>query len=156
MNQNFPVCIFAKPQYNNILYLIPTRFIGSFYAHATNKLNFVFTFQGMYPSERGVNRRGLLTEDNDALASELCVKVNSLRELSLHLGEEVRDQNAFLDGSMADMFARSEGLLRGAMRRVGLIRQGERGLGGACSLYCQLLAFALLFFLLCWVLLKFA
>lgn len=101
-------------------------------------------------------RSGILADDNDALANELCVKVNSLRELSLNLGEEVRTQNTFLDDQMSGLLARSEGMLRAAMRRVGLIRRSEGGLGGVCGLYCQLLAFALFFFLLCWLLLKFA
>ena len=100
------------------------------------------------------HRRGILTEDNDALANELCVKVDLLRELSKNIGEEVREQNAFLDGSFSDMFARSEGMLRAALRRVGLIRR-DQGVC-ACGLYCQLILFAFFFFFLCWLLLKFA
>lgn len=102
----------------------------------------------------GSHRRGVLTDDNDALAGELCVKVDLLRELSKSIGDEVREQNAFLDGSLSDMLARSEGMLRSALRRVGLIRR-EHGFC-ACGLYCQLFLFALLFFFLCWLLLKFA
>ncbi|VDK32611.1 unnamed protein product [Taenia asiatica] len=100
------------------------------------------------------HRRGVLTNDNDALAGELCVKVDLLRELSKSIGDEVREQNAFLDGSLSDMFARSEGMLLSALRRVGLIRR-EQGFC-SCGLYCQIFLFALLFFFLCWLLLKFA
>ena len=113
----------------------------------------------MHPSNRqwdnlDSRRRGVLTEDNEALAGELCVKVDLLRELSKNIGEEVREQNAFLDGSLSDMFARSEGMLRSALRRVGAIRR-DQGVC-ACGLYCQLILFAFFFFFLCWLLLKFA
>ncbi|KAM7538935.1 hypothetical protein Aperf_G00000057710 [Anoplocephala perfoliata] len=99
-------------------------------------------------------RRGDLAGDNEALANELCVKVDLLRELSKNIGEEVKEQNAFLDGSLSDMFVRSENMLRKAFHRVGIIRR-DQGFCG-CSLYCQLFLFAFLFFFLCWLILKFA
>ncbi|VDD78557.1 unnamed protein product [Mesocestoides corti] len=121
-------------------------------AYTTNR-NWDHSVGAFAPSDKS-HRRGILTEDNDALASELCIKVDMLRELSTNIGAEVRQQNAFLDGTLSDMFARSEGMLRSAMRKVGLIKRSEGF--GACSLYCQLLLFAFLFFFLCWILLKFA
>ncbi|VDN97803.1 unnamed protein product [Rodentolepis nana] len=105
----------------------------------------------MYPPNRTWNngnshRRGVLTEDNEALASELCVKVDLLKELSKNIGQEVREQNGFLDGSLSDMLTRSENGIRRALTRVGIIKrdQGYCGLG----LYCQLFLFAFLFFFL--------
>ncbi|VUZ48054.1 unnamed protein product [Hymenolepis diminuta] len=107
----------------------------------------------MHPPNRswdnnGSHRRWILAADNEALASELCVKVDLLKELSKNIGQEVRDQNNFLDGTLSDMFTRSENMLRKALNRVGIIKrdQGYCGL----SLYCQL------FFFLCWILLKFS
>ncbi|KAM3187315.1 hypothetical protein ACTXT7_002554 [Hymenolepis weldensis] len=108
----------------------------------------------MHPPNRswdnnGSHRRGVLAADNEALASELCVKVDLLRELSKNIGQEVRDQNNFLDGTLSDMFTRSENMLRKALKRVGIIKrdQGYCGLG----LYCQLFLFAFFFFFLCWI-----
>lgn len=113
----------------------------------------------MHPPNRswdnnGSHRRGILAADNEALASELCVKVDLLKELSKNIGQEVRDQNNFLDGTLSDMFTRSENMLRKALTRVGIIKrdQGYCGLG----LYCQLFLFAFFFFFLCWILLKFS
>ncbi|VDL52466.1 unnamed protein product [Hymenolepis diminuta] len=77
----------------------------------------------MHPPNRswdnnGSHRRGILAADNEALASELCVKVDLLKELSKNIGQEVRDQNNFLDGTLSDMFTRSENMLRKALNRA--------------------------------------
>uniref|UniRef100_A0A5K3G566 t-SNARE coiled-coil homology domain-containing protein n=1 Tax=Mesocestoides corti TaxID=53468 RepID=A0A5K3G566_MESCO len=85
-------------------------------AYTTNR-NWDHSVGAFAPSDKS-HRRGILTEDNDALASELCIKVDMLRELSTNIGAEVRQQNAFLDGTLSDMFARSEGMLRSAMRKA--------------------------------------
>lgn len=102
----------------------------------------------------GSHRRGVLAEDNEALASELCVKVDLLRELSKNIGEEVKEQNAFLDGTLSDMFLRSENMLRKSLQRVGIIRR-DQGFCG-CGLYCLLFLFAFMFFFSCWLMSKLA
>ncbi|BHF80569.1 protein transport protein bet1 [Sparganum proliferum] len=93
-----------------------------------------------------------LLDTNDKLADELRAKVSNLRALSISIGDEVREHNAFLSG-MSEAFERSEGMLKAALRRVGIIRRTE---GSGFGLYCQLFLFVFLFFFLCWLLLKFA
>ncbi|VDL97065.1 unnamed protein product [Schistocephalus solidus] len=93
-----------------------------------------------------------LLDTNDKLADELRAKVSNLRALSISIGDEVREHNAFLSG-MNDAFERSEGMLKAALRRVGIIRRTE---GSGFGLYCQLFLFVFIFFCLCWLLLKFA
>ncbi|KAL5971686.1 hypothetical protein TSMEX_000608 [Taenia solium] len=94
------------------------------------------------------HRRGVLTNDNDALAGELCVKVDLLRELSKSIGDEVREQNAFLDGSLSDVFARSEGMLLSALRRTDSPPQQQEGQEANGARALKLLLPFLLFILL--------
>ncbi|VEL35869.1 unnamed protein product [Protopolystoma xenopodis] len=89
--------------------------------------------------------------ENLQLEADLQAKVASLRSLSLHIGDEVREQNIFL-GSMTDAFERSEGLLRSTMSRLGGLRR--HGALLSTGLYCYIILFVLFFFLVCWVLIK--
>ncbi|CAH8509375.1 unnamed protein product [Dicrocoelium dendriticum] len=91
-----------------------------------------------------------LEDAHEQLSQELTQKVSNLRSLSIRIGDELREQNSLLSG-MAGAFDRSEGILRSTMSRVlGLGKHGS-----SAGLYCYLLCFAVLFFFICWLMLRF-
>lgn len=89
-----------------------------------------------------------MESENDALVNGLGSKVSQLKELSIMIGADVREQNKLLsdiDGSMDS----AGGLLGGTMKRLGLLSKGD----GGCTLV-YLAAFVFFVFVVLWRLTK--
>lgn len=78
-------------------------------------------------------------------------KVNNLRSLSIRIGDELREQNTFLDG-MTNKFDHSNDFLHSTMRR--LSKLGNRH-GSSAGFWCYLFCFTCMFFAICWFLIWF-
>ncbi|KAL0590128.1 hypothetical protein ABG067_001768 [Albugo candida] len=71
----------------------------------------------------------LLEEQNDEQIGHLSLQINQLKQLSQSIHSEVLDQNRYLDGMGKD-FDRTEGLLGGTMRKLGIMMdQGGMTIG---------------------------
>lgn len=90
----------------------------------------------------------MLETENDRLSDELKDKVSALKFLSIDIGQEVRDQNKFLN-DMDNDFDSSGNILRSTMNRVVAL-----GKAGHNRFIIYLLLFALFVFFICWLILK--
>ena len=82
--------------------------------------------------------------ENDALVNGLAGKVSQLKELSIQIGADVRDQNHLLN-NIDNSFDVTGNLLGGTMKKLGLLSKG----GGNCHMV-YLAAFVFFVFLLLW------
>ena len=87
---------------------------------------------GMSASEMNAN---IMEQQNNDRIDELSEQVARLKGLTIDIGNEVTQQNSFLDG-MQDGFANTGDLLAGSLRRIGSML--ERG--GAKHM-CYMVAF---------------
>mmetsp|Transcript_1845 Transcript_1845/g.1756 ORF Transcript_1845/g.1756 Transcript_1845/m.1756 type:complete len:147 (-) Transcript_1845:270-710(-) len=87
---------------------------------------------GMSASEMNAN---IMEEQNNDRIDELSEQVARLKGLTINIGNEVREQNSFLD-NMQDGFANTGDLLAGSLRRIGSMLES----GGAKHM-CYMVAF---------------
>lgn len=90
-----------------------------------------------------------LEEENERLAGELKDKVEALKHLSIHIGDEVKYQDKLLRGLDDDM-DRTGGFLSNTMNRV--IRLGK---GGHNKQMLYMFLFAMFVFFVLYITLKF-
>ena len=96
------------------------------------------SYGGGYGGETASQRRYMGEED---LEESLKYKTTRLKEITISLGEEIRQSNKFLDGLDKD-FEKSRGFMESTMLRVTrLIKTG-----GNCKIYFTLMLFALFVF----------
>uniref|UniRef100_A0A7E4V355 t-SNARE coiled-coil homology domain-containing protein n=1 Tax=Panagrellus redivivus TaxID=6233 RepID=A0A7E4V355_PANRE len=82
-----------------------------------------------------------LENQNDNLLDGLRDKVNTLKRVTINIGDDVREQNRLL-GSMESDFDASRGLLDGAMKRLGIVQRT-----GGKNVLCYLVLFSFFVFL---------
>ncbi|PAA66482.1 hypothetical protein BOX15_Mlig002568g2 [Macrostomum lignano] len=87
-------------------------------------------------------------QENDNLTNQLRSKVSELKHLSINIGTEIRDQNGML-GNMQSDFDKSEAVLRASMAKLVHI---SKTVWSSNKLLVNLLLFALLVFLIIWLL----
>lgn len=85
--------------------------------------------------ESGDTNAGILEQQNNERINELSDQVARLKGLTVDIGNEVRDQNSFLDG-MSDGFANTRDLLQDSLMRIGTMLES----GGAKHM-CYMVAF---------------
>jgi len=86
--------------------------------------------------------------ENERLADDLKNKISSLKSLTIDIGNEVRYQDRILNDLDDDM-SRTGGFMHNTIGRVMRLNKGKRGTT------CYMLLFALLVFLILYVVLKF-
>ncbi|KAH9500540.1 protein transport protein bet1 [Bulinus truncatus] len=91
----------------------------------------------------------MLEEENDHIENELKGKVKALKSLTIDIGNEVREQNKWLQ-QMDDDMESSGGLLSKTMGRLKSITNA-----GHWKLWLYILAFVFFVFFLCWVIIRF-
>jgi blocked-early-in-transport protein 1 len=88
----------------------------------------------------------MIEEQNNALVDDLANKVASLKELSINIGEHVREDNRFLSEMDRDM-GRTTGMLDGTIGKIGNMMKN-----GGSQHMCYLASFIVfVFFVLYWV-----
>ncbi|CZT19096.1 related to ER-Golgi SNARE complex subunit BET1 protein [Ramularia collo-cygni] len=93
------------------------------------------TFRAATPNRRGQYSDAVLSElesQNDDQAGEMSKKVKMLKELTMAIGDEIRDSTAFTE-KMNDQFENTRNRLRGTMNRVALWDGFERIRLSECS-----------------------
>ncbi|XP_016398358.1 BET1 homolog isoform X2 [Sinocyclocheilus rhinocerous] len=102
--------------------------------------------EGGPPGNYVASGHSLYEEENENLREGLRTKVNSLKHLSIDIGNEVKYQNKML-GEMDSDFDSTGGLLGATIGRLKLISRGSQ-----TKVYCYMLLFALfVFIVLYWV-----
>ena len=89
-----------------------------------------------------------MESENDALVNGLGSKVSQLKELSIQIGADVREQNHLL-GDLDNSFDNTGGLLGGTMKRLGALSKN----GGDCAMV-YLAVFVFFVFVMLWRLTK--
>ena len=94
--------------------------------------------------------RNTIEDENSRMTEELAGRVRRLKDLTIEIGDEVKQQKGLLE-QLSEGFFRSSGLLGGNMTRLNKIANSP----GSCRtiLYTVLFAFCVFFF--CWILYKF-
>lgn len=77
----------------------------------------------------------ILEQQNNERIYELSQQVSRLKGLTIDIGNEVREQNSFLD-NMGDGFMNTRDLLQGSMRRIGTMLET-----GGSKHMCYMVAF---------------
>ena len=85
-----------------------------------------------------------MESENDALVNGLASKVSELKQLSIAIGSDVREQNNMLN-DLDSSFDKTGGLLGSTMKRLGLVSKS----GGNCTM-TYLAVFVFVVFLLLW------
>ncbi|XP_016314983.1 BET1 homolog [Sinocyclocheilus anshuiensis] len=102
--------------------------------------------EGRPPGNSVASGYSLYEEENENLQEGLRTKVNSLKHLSIDIGNELNYQNKML-GEMDSDFDSTGGLLGATIGRLKLISRGSQ-----TKVYCYMLLFALfVFIVLYWV-----
>lgn len=107
---------------------------------------------GSYDPERGGGsdaNANILEQQNNERINLLSEQVSRLKGLTIDIGNEVRDQNSFLD-TMGDGFSNTRDLLQGSLVRITTML--ERG--GAKHM-CYLVAFCVFVMVFLWWLMSF-
>jgi len=68
----------------------------------------------------GQQSQSMLERQNDEGLNVLADQVSALKQITIDIGDEVREQNKMLDGMDSD-FGRADGLLKGTMKKLGEI-----------------------------------
>ncbi|XP_064634813.1 BET1 homolog [Lineus longissimus] len=103
--------------------------------------------EASYAAANGNNQ--MVEDENERLEENLQFKVKALKSLSIDIGTEVKYQNKMLK-DMDEDFDNSGGILKATMGRLGAIARS-----GGNRFIWSLLLFALLVFLVCWLIIKF-
>ncbi|XP_055900839.1 BET1 homolog [Biomphalaria glabrata] len=91
----------------------------------------------------------MLEEENEQIENELKGKVKALKSLTIDIGNEVREQNKYLQ-QMDDNMESSGGLLTKTMGRLKSITNA-----GHWKLWVYMLLFVFFVFFMCWVIIRF-
>jgi blocked early in transport 1 len=78
---------------------------------------------GGYANDTNAN---IMEQQNNERISELSEQVARLKGLTIDIGNEVREQNALLDG-LSDGFGNANDLLQNSLRRIGTMLQTTGG-----------------------------
>lgn len=100
------------------------------------------------PRPRGLTESEMIEAENDQRVDKLRGHVGQMRHLALDIGNEVRDQNALLDG-MSGSFDKAGHSIRNT---ITLVRRLASNAGGGHM--CILFIFAFIFFVLIYFLLR--
>jgi len=101
-----------------------------------------------YGGQYSHQTQSMLEEENDDMADNLSGKIKALKSLTIDIGSEVREQNAFLK-QMDNDFDGSTGLLGSTMKRV-----TDLAKAGHFRFIFYLLAFSMFVFFICWLIIK--
>lgn len=77
----------------------------------------------------------ILEQQNNAYINELSDQVQHLKRITLDIGNEVNEQNRFLDG-MGDGFSNTRDLLAGSLRQIGTMLES-----GGSKHMCYMVSF---------------
>lgn len=91
----------------------------------------------------------IVEEDNQRMEDDLKYKVQALKSLTIDIGNEVRDQNKYLN-EMHDDFDKGGSLLDKTVNRLKRITTS-----GGHKHICYLLGFSLFVFFVIWMIVKF-
>jgi len=91
----------------------------------------------------------IIDEQNENLINQLHEQTNALKSLSIHIGEEVRCQNNFLQTSFMHDVDKVDGVLKLSMTKLGHLAKHNPS-----KFILYLIMFAFLIFFLCWVIIK--
>merc|ERR1712038_1007150 len=91
---------------------------------------------------------GIMEQQNNERISELSEQVAMLKGLTIDIGNEVREQNAYLD-QMGDGFSNVGDLLSGSLKKIGTMLQS----GGAKHM-CYMVGFVVAVMVLLYWLMK--
>eukprot|EP00586_Coscinodiscus_wailesii_P000705 CAMPEP_0172484884 /NCGR_PEP_ID=MMETSP1066-20121228/12561_1 /TAXON_ID=671091 /ORGANISM="Coscinodiscus wailesii, Strain CCMP2513" /LENGTH=140 /DNA_ID=CAMNT_0013249705 /DNA_START=230 /DNA_END=652 /DNA_ORIENTATION=- len=105
---------------------------GHYKKQPYNNSNYDPESGGMNAGETNAN---ILEQQNNERIAQLSDQVRLLKNLSIDIGSEVREQNTFLDG-MGDGFSNTRDLLQGSLRRIGTMLES----GGAKHM-CYMVGF---------------
>ena len=95
------------------------------------------------------NGNSIIDEQNENLISQLHQQTNALKSLTIHIGEEVRCQNNFLQTAFMNDVDKVDGVLKSSMSKLGQLAKQNPS-----KLILYLIMFAFLIFFLCWVIIK--
>ena len=86
--------------------------------------------------------------EDDDLENKLINKTSKLKQITIQLGDEIRNSNKFLKDLDED-FDQSKGFLETAMGRLGKLSKY-----GNCKLYCNLILFSFFVFFILYLVIK--
>ena len=101
---------------------------------------------GYSNSDMTSQRRYMGEED---LEESLKYKTKRLKEITITLGDEIRQSNKFLDGLDKD-FEKSRGFMESTMQRVTRLYRS----GGNCKIYSILILFSLFVFFVLYIVIR--
>jgi len=104
--------------------------------------------QNGYGSYRQQSSSTHLEDENNDQTNQLADKVKALKSLTIDIGEEVREQNKYINKMDMD-FDSSQGLLGRSMKRVQAMASA-----GHFRFIFILLAFAMFVSVVCWMIIK--
>ena len=86
--------------------------------------------------------------DDEDLENTLASKTSKLKQVTIQLGDEIRNSNKFLKGLDED-FEKTSGFLASTMNHLGKLSKYAN-----CKLYCYLILFAMFVFFVLYLLIK--
>ncbi|GMT23833.1 hypothetical protein PFISCL1PPCAC_15130 [Pristionchus fissidentatus] len=104
-----------------------------------------------YRGMRGVPQdddSGYLERHNDNMVGDLASKVSALKNISISIGNDVREQNRLLNEMDSD-FDSGKSLLGATMKKLGIVARA-----GGSRLQCYLILFALFVFFIIYSLMR--
>ncbi|XP_071955387.1 BET1 homolog [Antedon mediterranea] len=93
--------------------------------------------------------RNFIQEENEQMTDELRSKVTALKSLSIEMGAEVRDQNAFINDT-SDFFTKGQSLLESSMKRISKIASGGQNKHLLWLFLFCLFVFVVIYFIVRW------
>lgn len=88
-------------------------------------------------------------EDDSVLETELINKTSRLKQITIQLGDEIKNSNRFLD-DLDNKFSKSQNILTATIGRIGKLSQN-----GNCKIYFYLILFSLFVFFVLYLAIKF-
>lgn len=87
-------------------------------------------------------------EDESFLETELISKTSRLKQITIQLGDEIKNSNKFID-DLDNKFSKSQNILTATIGRVGKLARN-----GNCKIYFYLILFSLFVFFVLYLVIK--